>query len=370
MAQNDERVVRVTFEDLEKVTLPETSAATVTPAGTATAGGRSYGNINAAEPGAPAITEEKGSFLLQGWFYLGAAGLIGALAGWAISEPWYGAQEMSGEHNISSLVLSIVLIMLVVSGMISCFGLAESLVERSMQKATKRFLIALPLGALASVISSIAATIFYAFGNVFLSMINANAQYSPAHWVVRALAWAVFGVAGGLVYGLVGGSGKKAKFGVLGGVIGAGLGGFVFDPIGMGIEALHKTHEMQGGSVSRAVGFALFGLATGAAIGFVESALKDRWIYVSAGPLAGKQFILYKPQTTIGSSQQSDIYLFKDTSISPQHAVLEMRGNQVMLRATQPVYVSGVPTQARVLMSGDVIQIGRYQFRYNERHRQ
>jgi type III secretion system (T3SS) inner membrane Yop/YscD-like protein len=139
------------------------------------------------------------------------------------------------------------------------------------------------------------------------------------------------------------------------------LGGVLFDPI-----ALFLNNAM----VSRLVGFGLFGLATGAAIGFVESALKDRWLYVSAGPLAGKQFILYKPQTSIGSQQQCDIYLFKDSSILPQHAMLEARGNQMLLRAAAPVYVSGMPTQSRVLLSGDVIQIGRYTFRYNERLRQ
>src|SRR6185437_10893964 len=76
------------------------------------------------------------------------------------------------------------------------------------------------------------------------------------------------------------------------------VGGMVFDPIALATKA---------GAPSRAVGFALFGLATGVAMGIVESALKDRWLYVAAGPLAGKQFILYKPVTVIGSSQQSDI---------------------------------------------------------------
>jgi len=33
------------------------------------------------------------------------------------------------------------------------------------------------------------------------------------------------------------------------------------------------------------------------------------------------------------------------------------------------VFVSGVPTQSHVLLSGETVQIGRYSFRYNERHR-
>ena len=105
-------------------------------------------------------------------------------------------------------------------------------------------------------------------------------------------------------------SSKRMLYGVLGGVIGAGLGGIVFDPIAM------LTH---GGAPSRAVGFGLVGLATGVAVGLVESALKDRWLYVTAGPLAGKQFILYKPRTVIGSDQKCDIYLFKDSNILPKN---------------------------------------------------
>jgi hypothetical protein len=162
------------------------------------------------------------------------------------------------------------------------------------------------------------------------------------------------------VYGLVGKSAKKGRFGAIGGVIGAGLGGMLFDPIAIFV------HQAV---LSRAIGFALLGLVTGAAMGFVESALKDRWIYVSSGPLAGKQFILYKPVTTIGSQQDCDIYLFKDASIAPQQATIEVRGTQTALRSISPVYVSGVPTQSKVLLSGEAIQIGRYTFKYNERHR-
>ena len=87
---------------------------------------------------------------------------------------------------------------------------------------------------------------------------------------------------------------KKTGYGALGGAIGALIGGTIFDPISF------ATH---GGAASRAIGFGMLGLATGIAIGLVESALKDRWLYVTAGPLAGKQFILYKPRTVVGGSQ-------------------------------------------------------------------
>jgi hypothetical protein len=179
-------------------------------------------------------------------------------------------------------------------------------------------------------------------------------------WIARGLAWTVFGAAGGVIYGIVGQSTKKGTYGVIGGAIGAGIGGLVFDPISF------VTHV---GSVSRAVGFGLVGLATGVGMGLVESALKDRWFYVVAGPLAGKQFILYKTETNIGSRQESDIYLFKDPAILPIHAVISITGARVSIQATGPVLWGGQPIRSRVLQDGDLLQIGRYAFRYKEKQR-
>ena len=197
--------------------------------------------------------------------------------------------------------------------MFTCLGLgvAESIVERSAKKAMIRGLLGLALGLVFGFIFDWIANIFFAIGTAIIFSLGVQTAKNPAFWMVRGIAWAVFGVAGGIIYGLVDRSMAKTKYGIFGGLIGAASGWSVFDPISFATST--------GGSVSRGVGFALLGLATGVAIGIVESALKDRWLYVASGPLAGKQFILYKPITTIGSSQSSDIYLFKDTSILPQH---------------------------------------------------
>jgi hypothetical protein len=356
MANSDDKpAMKITLEDLARVELPAAPATgTMMPVA---AGAKQYGNI-AAPADAPAVpTEEKGHIFLQAWFYLGVAGMVGALAGWAICEPFFA--EGPGAHQ--SLF---VLITLPVIVMLTCLGLgvAESIVERSGKKALVRGLTALGLGAVFGVIFNIAAEIVFALLRQIIFSLGVQTAKNPAFWLVRGIAWAVFGVAGGIVYGLVDRSGRKTKYGILGGLIGAGLGGTLFDPISF---ASHSGNA----SVSRAVGFALLGLATGVAIGIVESALKDRWLYVASGPLAGKQFILYKQLTTIGSSQASDIYLFKDTSILPQHGVIELRGAQTFIRADGPVFVSGAPARNRALQSGDLIQIGRYAFHFRERQR-
>ncbi len=355
MPDKNDPVIRVTAEDLAAIETrppePSTEAATAV----AQEGGRSYGNIHTAfAEKEPVLSDEKPSLLLQGWFYLGAAGLLGAVAGWGICEPGFVDGEGYNRWGNYWLLPMVTMLMLV------CFAISESIVERSIKKAAYRLALVIPLGAVFGFVFSHVADLIFAIGLRVAYEAGVRTYKNPSFWIARAIAWACFGLASGLCYGLVGKSSKKAKYGVIGGMLGAFLGGLAFDPISMLVDQ---------GAQSRAFGFAMLGLAAGAAMGFVESALKDRWLYVSAGPLAGKQFILYKQVTTIGSDQGCDIYLFKDTSIAAQHAVIEIRGVQSVLRAQAPLFVSGIPTQTRVLNSGDIIQIGRYAFRYNERHR-
>lgn len=347
---DDKTTLKITLEDLEKVSVSGDvrAAAAATPAF-----GREYGNI--ASPGAEPVIEDEGksNIFLQGWFYLGTAGMVGAVLGWAICEPRF---MDGGGHRWGNFVI----IPMVVALMCFGFGIAESIVERSLTKALWRGLLSLVLGFVGGFIFDWVANLIFVIAVGIVTELGVHTARNPAFWIARGVAWMVFGVAGGIIYGLVDRSGKKIRYGILGGIIGAGLGGMIFDPISIGTKA---------GAPSRAIGFALLGLATGVAMGIVESALKDRWLYVASGPLAGKQFILYKPLTVVGSNQQADIYLFKDTSILPRHSSIELRGAQTFLHAEGPVYVSGQPAKNRALQSGDLIQIGRYAFHFRERQR-
>lgn len=348
---SEKEPIKITLDDLAGVTVPEASA--VSPVSHAQ-GARSYGTINETAEQFVPVSEERGSILLQGWFYLGVAGMIGAGIGWAICEP--GFVDGQRVEHWGNIVMVPLILMLMCMG----FGIAESAVERSLKKALLRGVLALPLGLVLGFVFYFMANILFNIGLRICFEAGAQTFRNPAVWIARGVAWMVFGAAGGVVYGIVGQSSKKGYYGVLGGMIGAGIGGVIFDPISM---------LTKGAALSRCVGFSLVGLATGVAMGLVESALKDRWLYVTAGPLAGKQFILYKSDTRIGSRQESDIYLFKDPTILPLHAQLEIRGARVQMRATGPVQWAGQLIKNRVLQDGDLLQIGRYAFRYKEKHR-
>lgn len=350
MSDQERDVLRISVDDLASVA-SDLAPAAASPSPRSEV--KSYGSIH--EPAAPEImTQEKGSIFLKAWAYLGLAGFVGATLGWAIAEPGFVDDGPRHWGNIWLLPLIVAL-------MCIGFALAESIVERSARKAAIRVGISLPLGIGLGFAFDIVASVIYNIGLGICAAAGVQTFHNPAVWIARGLAWAAFGVAGGVVYGIVDRSTKKTGYGALGGAIGAAIGGLVFDPISF------ATH---GGAPSRAVGFGLLGIATGVAMGLVESALKDRWLYVTAGPLAGKQFILYKPQTNIGSTQTCDIYLFKDPDILPQHATLVLKGARIHLIAQGPVYISGQRiSTSHVLESGSIIRVGRYSFRYQERLR-
>ncbi|MCZ2156326.1 MAG: FHA domain-containing protein [Bryobacterales bacterium] len=348
--------IRITTDDLEQLSAASTLSAPSEGTAEISPGSgevRRYGNIRDTVTTELAGDEGKAKIFLRAWFYLGAAGLLGALAGWGLNEPFFidgPDSSWADMFMIPSVVAAV------------CLGcaVAESVVEHSARKALVRGVIALGLGVPLGFVFDFVASFFY---NILLALAAGAGTLtpeSPAWWACRSLAWALFGASAGLVYGVVGRSGKKLLYGLLGGMLGAGIGGALFDPIALMVDS---------GGLSRAAGFGLFGLATGVAIGLVESALKDRWLYVSAGPLAGKQFILYKTVTTLGRNQGCDIYLFKDPSIGEMHATFEMRGSHVWLMANGPVYISGQPVKRALLKNRDLVRIGRYSFLYQERQR-
>jgi hypothetical protein len=353
---NDEtEKIKITLEDVnslpESPTQPALSGYESPPP--TPAGPKNYGRLNSTNTTPAAVGMARGPMHMQAWFYLGLAGLSGSFLAWALCESSFVDDPASQAQWGNTLIFPLMVIFMSLG-----FGVAEGIVERSAQKVALRGVLSLVIGApLGFVFYFVANMVF----NICLSVVHdlgVSSADNPIYWLARAVAWIVFGVAGGVVYGLVGQSGKKCLYGIIGGMLGAGIGGLAFDPINLVLGTA---------ALSRAFGMMIFGAATGVAMGLVESALKSRWLFVTAGPLAGKQFILYKPFTSMGSRQGCDIYLFKDPSVLPAHANIEVRGNRLWLSASGVVVVNGQQVQQRALSHGDLVQIGRYSFNYQEK---
>src|SRR5689334_16171876 len=118
LVPNDREAIKITAEDLASVSTPQSTvvSSTVSPSTE-----RVYGTINETAEQLVRVPQARGSILLQGWFYLGLSGLLGATAGWAICEP--GFVDGPG-HRWGNFLLIPVIITLMCIG----FGVSESAV--------------------------------------------------------------------------------------------------------------------------------------------------------------------------------------------------------------------------------------------------
>jgi pSer/pThr/pTyr-binding forkhead associated (FHA) protein len=102
----------------------------------------------------------------------------------------------------------------------------------------------------------------------------------------------------------------------------------------------------------------------------VELLARDAWLRMSEGPLAGKEFLIFKDNMQVGSSPRSDIYLFNDPQVSPQHATLRMIGDECEIEsrgAQALVMLNQRPITRSRLRHGDQIGIGRTVFVFQKR---
>jgi hypothetical protein len=173
----------------------------------------------------------------------------------------------------------------------------------------------------------------------------------------RAAAWSIAAIPAGMGQGIALRERKVILNGVVGAVLGGLVGGLLFDPISMLLTSA------DGQAIySRAVGFAAIGCFVGLFVGLVEGWTKTAWLLMRKGPLAGKQFILFKDTTVLGSSPKADVYLFKDDAIEPRHAQIINRGGRFEIEdcnTPDGTYVNGIPVTSKILQPGDQIVLGK-----------
>jgi hypothetical protein len=300
--------------------------------------------------------------LYSSCFYLAMAGMVGALVAWAIIEPYFAQAEAQGSQG--ETIAEYLLFPTVMGGVGFLLGLVEGLVCRNAMRAVISSLVGLGIGFV------VGAVAIFVAGAVFLMMVAMAVTVGPPRgeeavptgfgflilMMGRGAAWAIAAIAAGLGQGIALRDRKVVINGVVGGVLGGLLGGMLFDPI----YVLLGTPDEA--TMSRGVGFAVIGLMVGLFIGLVEHWTKTAWLLMRAGPLAGKQFILFRNTTVIGSSPKCDVYLFKDAAIEPRHALIHDRGGRYEIEDTgsaDGTYVNGRPIKKQMLCAGDQIVIGK-----------
>jgi hypothetical protein len=322
------------------------------------------------EVGAPTATSSSGS--IKSVLLLLMAGLVGGVLAFALTKlsdvvlEGLGLAENTTVSNVTFTFLLAFAIGLVVS-------IADPLFSRNTSKLATTAAIAIPaaivfglvIGLIASAYYSLAIDRVYDDANELAFALNwSDAQYydyiSSQYHLPRGIAWSLVGIAAGLTVGLASRSWKRLGLAVAGGAVGGFIGGFVFDFI-------------TGEALAQIAGIVILGGLIGGSVALLEQAAKSRWIEIAAGGMAGKQFILYQSEITVGSAPNADITLIKDPGIAPIAARVVSRGSQTTIEALNqncPVYLNGRLMTRENLSDQDMISIGSTEIRFREKSSQ
>lgn len=248
---------------------------------------------------------------------------------------------------------------------------ADAGTQRNWTKLTSALALGVPISIAAALCMGGIAHLIYspwsqaiyseADAQANLGLITSQQQYydfiiARLH-LARGIAWSLVGLSAGLTIGISSRSLRRVLITSGGGLVGGFLGGFFFD-------------YFTGENSARISGMIITGLLVGLAMSLLEQASKTRWIEIVSGGMAGKQFILYKSDLTIGSSPRADITLIKDPGIADLAARLVIQGSQAVLESlspTNPVAVNGQVASRTTLSDGSQVNLGSSVIRYREK---
>ena len=322
------------------------------------------------EVGAPTATSSSGS--VKSVLLLLMAGLIGGVLAFGLTKLSDLVLEAMGLSE-NTTVGNVTFTFLLAFGIGLVVSIADPLFSKNTSKLATSAAIAIPaaivfgliIGLIASAYYSAALDRVYERANELAFALNwSDAQYydyiSSQYHLPRGIAWALVGIAAGLTVGLASRSWKRLGLAVAGGAIGGFIGGFVFDFI-------------TGEALAQIAGIVILGGLIGGSVALLEQAAKSRWIEIAAGGMAGKQFILYQSEITVGSAPNADITLIKDPGIAPIAARVVSRGSQTTVEALNqncPVYLNGRLMTRENLSDQDMISIGSTEIRFREKSSQ
>lgn len=309
-------------------------------------------------------------------YYYFIIGAIGGLTGWYLSTilgSLIGADSAAQilGRTTAKFALSGAALGAIIGVAVSAY---DGISNRSWQRFVKFGAIGFLLGALAGGISLPFVNFLYESLTIAANETKAPSANKPLMvFLIGTVCWILFG---GFV-GLGEGVGKGTQFwkGVLGGMLGGFLGGIIFEIN----RAVTVQTSSEGGTFNshffQAVSLTLLGAAVSASVAFVASALKNAWMEVLDGKLAGRNIDITKyvdqrlgalKAGIIGSDEWSaHIYLPGDNEVLSHHAQINYQNGSPTITVSpeaakhQTTYLNGRRlTHSSPLVNGDRIQIG------------
>jgi hypothetical protein len=307
--------------------------------------------------GAPQPTQP-GAWWRGGIASKAIAGLLGGILGWIPAEFLMQPDSSSGPFADDPAAWSAVFFALFAVGLAAVLTGWDGIESRNGAKLLESWKIGIPVTVVGAFIGGfLAQKLWEPFAERAIERaINEASSYGEAFEMVesalripRGFAILVAGAVVGIALGVAANAKQKAINGAIGGAVGGFLGGVLFSFITIS------------GGAARAVTLTVTGVAVGAAVGLVEEARKEVWLEIVNGGMAGKQFILYHDETSIGAAPGCHVTLIKDPHIAGHHASVVRGPAGPEIRATAPgaaVLVNGQVVERAPISDGDQVQVG------------
>ena len=266
-------------------------------------------------------------------------------------------EKQHGTYDTKAFIAKVLAYGLIGMLIALALSIAEPLLDRNYHGALVNGAVGAMLGLFGGVIVSLFVDrLHHALGGSENAELNTVKQS-----IANAIKYGVIGSFLLVAPGLIMRNARKLTVGLAGGFLGGVIGGVLFAPV-----AKYSGSPM----LSRALATIAIGLLAGAATGMIENVAKSGWLKVIQGFIAGKQFILYRATTYIGSSPDCHIYLFKDPSIGRRHAAVHVVPGGFDLEDLPlggATYVNGRAVSRVRLRSGDQIRVGGTAFTFQEK---
>lgn len=224
-------------------------------------------------------------------------------------------------------------------------GIGEGVYYGSKEKAVKYALIGAGVSLAIGFISGYLAQWMYA------EMLTDDPEEFTAAFV-RGLGWAIMGLGIGASVGLIKPEKKRMLFCALGGLVGAFVGGFLFN---------YVCDIIPNDVVARGAAIVIMGILIGVGVGLLEQFAKAAWLKVIRGEFEGKEYLVFAGTTSIGNNGKNTIVLFKDKLVGPHHCDIKLEGSKYVLTdcgTPMGTIVNGQKTTRHILKQGDAIAIG------------
>ena len=224
-------------------------------------------------------------------------------------------------------------------------GIGEGVFYGSKDHALRYGLIGAGISTVLGFISGDLAQLMYA------AVIDSDASLFTQS-SVRGLGWSIMGIGVGLAVGLIKPEPRRLLFCGAGGLIGALLGGFLFNYI---FELIPNNLAARGAAIL------VMGILIGVGVGLLEQFAKAAWLKVIRGEFEGKEYLVFAGTTSIGNNSKNTIVLFKDKLVGPHHCDIKLEGSKYVLTdcgTPMGTVVNGSRVDKHILKAGDAIAIG------------